>query len=129
MIFHPSDCKINDLMRSLILTILLLAGNALADTRDEINHLLDFVAGTACQYDRNGTVHNGAEAKDHINIKYEHYRKKIKTAEDFIKYSATKSMISGRKYKIHCPDSEVIDASDWLLEELHRYRNTHERKP
>ena len=102
----------------------LLVGSVLADTRQEIDHLLEFVANTDCQYDRNGTVHNGPEARDHINMKYEHYRKKVKTSEDFIKYSATKSMMSGRKYKIHCPGSKTMNASDWLLEELQHYRET-----
>lgn len=110
------------IFRSLILTTALLAGSLLADTQAEIDHLLSFVANTSCQYDRNGTIHDGPEARDHINMKYEHYREKVKTAEEFIKYSATKSLISGRKYKIRCPDAEVVNASDWLLEELHHYR-------
>ena len=108
--------------RPLILITALLAGSVLADTQAEIDHLLSFVANTSCQYDRNGTIYEGTEARNHINMKYEHYKRKVKTAEDFIKYSATKSMISGRKYKIHCPGSETVNASDWLLEELHHYR-------
>ena len=111
-------------LRSLVLVAALLAGSVLADTQAEIDHLLNFVANTSCEYDRNGTVYEGAEARDHINRKYEHYKKKVKTAEDFIRYSATKSMISGRKYKIHCPGSETVNASDWLLEELHHYRSS-----
>ncbi len=90
-------------MKYLVLTMILLAGVAVADTEKEINHLLEFVAASPCQFDRNGTIHNGPEARDHMNMKYEHYRKKVKTAEDFIKYSATRSKLSGRKYKIHCP--------------------------
>jgi len=112
-------------LRTLFLTTVLLAGSVLADTQAEIDHLLNFVANTSCEYDRNGTVHKGTEARDHINMKYEHYKKRVKTAEDFIKYSATKSMISGRKYKIHCADSETVNASDWLLDELHHYRASH----
>jgi len=112
-------------LRTLVLMLVLLPGGSFADTQAEIDHLLKFVANTSCQYDRNGTVHDGPAARDHINMKYGHYRKKVKTAEDFIKYSASKSMISGRKYKIRCPDSEVVNASDWLLEELHRYRVSH----
>ena len=102
----------------------LLAGGALAGTQEEIDHLLDFVANTPCKYDRNGTIHDGPEARDHINMKYEHHKKKVKTTEDFIKYYATKSMISGKKYKIHCPGAETVNASDWLLDELQHYRQT-----
>jgi len=119
MVYSPT---MKHIIKALILTLILLAGSAVADTQQEIDHLLDFVAKTNCQYDRNGTVHSGLDARDHINMKYEHYRKKVKTAEDFIKYSATKSMMSGKKYKIRCPGAEAVNASDWLLEELHRYR-------
>lgn len=112
-------------LRLITFLLLLLSGNVLADTQQEIDHLLDYVAGTSCEYDRNGTIYTGLEARDHIYTKYSHYRKKVKTAEDFIRYSATKSIISGRKYQIRCPDAEPVDASDWLLEELNHYRESH----
>jgi len=105
----------------------LLAGGAFAGTQQEIDHLLEFVAKTPCQYDRNGTVYDGPEARDHINMKYKYYKKKVKTAEDFIRYAATRSKISGRKYQIHCPDSGTMNTSDWLLGELNRYRSTLEQ--
>ena len=123
------DILIMKLNRIQILLGLLLSGTLAASsqqevTRQEIDHLLNFVSNTACQYDRNGTLHNGPEARDHINMKYEHYKKKVKTTEDFIKYSATKSKFSGRKYKIHCPDAQVADTSDWLLGELQAFRES-----
>lgn len=114
-------------LRTLILTMALLAGSVLAGTQAEIDHLLDFVANTPCKYDRNGTIHDGPEARDHINMKYKHYKKKVKTTEDFIKYSATKSMLSGKKYKIRCPDSGAVFASDWLLDELKIFRENGEK--
>ena len=98
-------------------------GMAFADTQQEIQHLLEFVAETSCQYERNGTIYNGLEARDHINMKYEYYKKKVKSTEDFIKYSATSSKMSGKKYKIHCPDSDEMDSSQWLLDELHTFRS------
>ena len=102
--------------------LLLLAGAALAGTGQEIGHLLDYVAKTDCKYDRNGTIYDGPEARDHMNRKYRYYRKKVGTAEDFIKYSATRSTVSGKEYKIRCPGASVISSSEWLLEELRRYR-------
>lgn len=113
------------LFRFVSLLLMLLSGNVLAGMQQEIDHLLDYVSLTTCQYDRNGTIHTGPDARDHIKMKYEHYKKKVKTTEDFIKYSATRSMISGRKYKIRCTGSELVNASDWLLEELARYRANH----
>jgi len=109
-------------LNTLILAMALLAGSALAGTQEEIDHLLDYVANTPCKYDRNGTIHDGPDARDHINMKYEHYKKKVKTAEDFIRYSATKSLMSGKKYKIRCPGVEAVFASDWLLDELKVFR-------
>jgi len=107
---------------SIVLASGLITGGALADTVQEIDHLLNFVAISKCQFDRNGTVHSGPEARDHINRKYEYYREDITSTEDFIKYSATSSKLSGRRYKVRCPGSAVMNTSDWLLVELTRFR-------
>lgn len=96
----------------------------LADSEKEITHLLNFVATTSCQYERNGDIHTGSEAVEHIKKKYDYFREDIETTEDFIKYSATKSKISGSHYKIHCPNQATIHSSSWLIAELERYRNT-----
>ena len=106
------------------LVMAVLAASVQAGTQEEIAYLLDFVAATPCKYDRNGTVYDGPEARDHIFRKFEHYRKKVKTAEDFIKYSATRSMISGKKYVIRCPGFADVFASDWLLDELKSFRRS-----
>ena len=99
-----------------------ILGGAVADTVQEIDHLLNFVGSSKCQFDRNGTIHCGPEARDHINRKYVYYKKKVASTEDFIKFSATRSKISGRRYTVHCPDSAVMNTSDWLLDELTRFR-------
>ncbi len=90
--------------------------------QDEINHLLSYVANTQCQYDRNGTLHSGAEAVEHINKKYDYFKDDIQTTEDFIKYSATKSKMSGNFYYIRCHEKAALKSKDWLLNELKRYR-------
>lgn len=68
----------------------------------EIQHLLNYVASTSCQYERNGTFHTGIEAKKHILKKHRYFQEDITTTEKFIKYAATKSKMSGQYY-IHCP--------------------------
>lgn len=111
-----------------IITAIVLFGSSLlfAGTQDEINHLIDFVEKTSCKYERNGSMHTGADAKEHIVKKYEYFKEKgkINSAEDFIKYSATKSELSGNKYKVHCPGTATQYSSDWLLSELKEYRKT-----
>ena len=114
-------------LKLLMLTSMLIVASANADTQQEINHLLDYVANTDCQYDRNGRIYDGLEARDHINLKYEYYKDKIETTEDFIKYAATKSKLSGEKYKIHCPGYEPVYAGDWLLTELRIYRENNNK--
>lgn len=102
---------------------MLFAGSAVADTQQEINHLLAFVASTTCQYERNGSVYDGTRAEQHIKKKYAYFKDKINSAEDFIKYSATKSTMSGKLYKIHCGNMATQNSSDWLLDELKKYRD------
>jgi hypothetical protein len=109
-----------------VITILLslLSFNVFASTQDEIAHLLKFVETTECKYERNGTLHNGAEAVKHINKKYQYYADDIKSTEDFIKYAATKSKMSGKYYKIHCANADVVKSQEWLLTELKTYRKS-----
>lgn len=96
--------------------------NAFASVYAEIDHLLHYVASTDCQYERNGSLHNGAEAVKHIQRKYDYYRDDIQSAEDFIAYSASKSALSGRYYWIHCDGQAPQKSQDWLSAELVRFR-------
>lgn len=96
----------------------LLSSNVFSSTQGEINHLLQFVGLTSCKYERNGTMHTGKDAVEHINKKYEYYKDDIETAEDFIEYSATKSKMSGKYYLVHCNTNDPVNSKDWLLTEL-----------
>jgi len=99
------------------------AATAQAVTADaEIDHLLKFVEGTQCRYERNGEMHSGKEAAEHIRKKYAHFKDEIATAEDFIALSATKSELSGKKYRVFCAGEKVQDSERWLLGELKSYR-------
>lgn len=114
------------LIRSFTLLLLLMFSfSSLASNQDEIVHLLKFVAATECVYERNGSMHSGSEAVEHIKKKYSYFEDDIKTAEDFIKYSATKSKMSGKYYKIHCDANSPINSRDWLTTELNVYRSVH----
>jgi hypothetical protein len=115
------DCKLN-LSNVFLILLSALSLNVFASSEDEINHLLNFVASTDCQYERNGTLHNGKEAVEHINKKYAYYLYDIESTEDFIKYSATKSKMSGKYYQIYCGSHSAVKSQDWLLTELSVYR-------
>ncbi len=93
-------------------------------TQLEIEHLLEYVKSTDCQYERNGTQHTGVEAVEHIKKKYDYYVDDIKSAEDFIEYSATQSKMSGKKYKVHCKGLAEQTSQNWLMKELKLYRQS-----
>jgi len=88
----------------------------------EVQHLIDYLKTSGCEMERNGSRHDAEEAVKHIQKKYDYYRDDIKTTEDFIEKSASQSMLSGSKYRVHCPGGKVRLTADWLMEELERYR-------
>jgi predicted GTPase len=123
----------------LVVAALAVAFQASADKKEEeagkkelettIEHLLEFVRTSDVVFIRNGKEHSPEDAAKHIEKKYKHYKKKIKTPEDFIEKSATKSMMSGKKYQVRLKDGTLINTSDWLTEELERYRNAEASAP
>lgn len=92
-------------------------------TAGEVQHLLNYIKNTSCSLERNGKFYEGAEAVSHVEKKYDYYRDKIRTTEDFIKYAATKSLFSGNYYHVKCGNKPMMKTKDWLLQELTRIRS------
>lgn len=101
-----------------------------AQIQDQIDHLLVFIADSECKFMRNGKWYDSSEAAKHIKRKFEYVRDKdlVSSAEDFVKYSATKSSLSGRKYRVKCGGDPEKDSSDWLRSELSTYRSSRTHK-
>jgi len=93
-----------------------------ANQVNEVNHLLDFVKNSKCIINRNGTDHVGEKGVKHIESKYDYFRDDIKSTEDFIKYAATKSTMSGKFYMVTCPGEKTIRTQNWFLNELKWFR-------
>ena len=110
-----------------LLFVTICSSMAYAAPQDEINHLLQYVKNTSCSYERNGKRHTGEEALKHIKKKYDYFSDEIETAEDFIKYSATKSKMSGKYYKVYCNNNKPVLSKSWLLTELKQYRKNTEK--
>ena len=87
----------------------------------EVQHLLNFVAASGCTFIRNGNDYNAAQARHHLEIKYNYARKRLTSSEEFISRVASKSSMSGKKYKVRCNDTE-LSSHDWLTQELHKFR-------
>jgi len=94
-----------------------------AGMESEIDHLLEYIETSGCTFNRNGTIHDGQDAGEHIRKKYAHTKRYIKTTADFIQYAATKSSMSGKPYQVTCEGIETPTAK-WLSDELARFRKT-----
>lgn len=90
--------------------------------RHEVLHLLDYLRTSDCAMERNGKNYDSEGAYSHVKRKYEYFRDEIRTSEDFIEYSASKSTMSGKYYRVVCKDESAVLTRDWLLEELRNYR-------
>jgi len=104
-----------------LLMIFLFHISCSAGPIEEIAELLNFIEQTECIFIRNGKQYDSIAARQHIEKKYEYYKKKITTAEDFIQYSATKSSLTGKHYKVLC-NGVRMNSSDWLKDELAKMR-------
>ena len=123
---------------SLILALMLVpvaraAPPAMAQT--EINHLLEFVGSSGCEFYRNGSWFDSKRGQAHLRSKYQWLapRDQINTAEDFIEKAATRSSLSGQPYEVRCDGGEAMKAmtsNRWLHDELTRYRTpgSHQQK-
>jgi hypothetical protein len=102
----------------------MFAGQLLASESldDSIKFLLDYVAKSDATFIRNGQKHTPQEAANHIKAKYEHFKNEIKTPDDFIRLSASKSLLTGKPYLVRTPDGKEMRLDVWLTEALKQYR-------
>ena len=81
-----------------------------------------------CSFRRRLVLHvrtNGAEypsdkAREHLATKYQFAGSRISTAEEFIRYLATQSSISGELYHVKCGKADALSGV-WLTNELKRF--------
>ena len=114
------------MIRVLVLMILLTGpiAAALADTAadTEIRALIQAVAESGCEFNRNGSVHSAEAAAEHLELKYSRGKRYAHSAEAFIERLASKSSWSGKPYQMVC-DGEEQPAGDWLTATLEEFRN------
>jgi hypothetical protein len=100
----------------------ILPAETSADMETEILHLLNYIQQSACIFIRNDKEYDGQAACDHIDKKYSYAKRHIKTTDDFIRYAASQSSISGKPYRVRCEGREMPTA-EWLRAELERFRH------
>lgn len=91
--------------------------------RELIDALVAHVRGLeGAVFIRNGTEHSPADAADHMRLKQRNAGARVKTAEDFIRYCATESSISGKPYTIRMADGREVGSGEYLTGVLRELR-------
>lgn len=87
-----------------------------AEARSEIAQLISSLDGSPCRFQRNGSWHDGSDARAHLQRKYDYLLKKnrVDTAEQFIERAASQSSMSGKPYRIQCPGQPEQTAAAWF---------------
>ncbi|MCW5581309.1 MAG: DUF5329 domain-containing protein [Luteimonas sp.] len=94
------------------------------DPGDEIDALIGALAASGCEFQRNGTWHDAARAKAHLQRKYDWLRKRglADTPELFIERAASRSSTSGRDYRVRCPGEQEATSAEWFGDRLRQLR-------
>ena len=114
------------ILGALLLGLVLPASAApSAKAKAEIAGMMDALSGSGCRFQRNGSWHGAAEARAHLQRKYDYLLKKNKvdTVEQFIERAASRSSMSGRAYRVQC-DGKEQDSASWFNTQLKRLRSS-----
>lgn len=86
----------------------------------EIAALLAALQASPCRFQRNGSWYPAAEARAHLQRKYDYLRKRdlVASAEQFIARGASRSSSSGKAYRVACPGQPEQDAATWFAQQL-----------
>jgi hypothetical protein len=131
---HPVAAQ----LQVLVLTAALMAANAALGattaTPAEIRQLIDAVASSGCEFERNDKRYPAPEAAKHLESKLETAAKswfaparEKWTAEMFIGKIATGSSLSGDPYWIICKDQPRVHSDAWLTGKLKDLRTKNQR--
>jgi hypothetical protein len=122
-------------MHSRILSCTLLAAalfaapvhaDAPVPVQNEVNYLLGYIAGSGCEFYRNGSWYESKKAQSHLRDKYTYLAGKnlIDTTDHFIERAASESSMSGSPYQIRCGTHAPVNSGQWLREKLAELRAT-----
>ena len=106
----------------LILAAVAYAGGPSPTESARIDYLLGVDASLHdAQFIRNGTAYDSTAAVEHLRTKLRMAGSRVKTAEDFIRYCASESSVSGEPYAIRLPDGRMVSSADFLRQKLREF--------
>jgi NAD(P)-dependent dehydrogenase (short-subunit alcohol dehydrogenase family) len=92
----------------------------------KIDFLIDSVAALkGASFIRNGSTYDAAQAASHLRMKLRFAGSRVKTAQDFIVYCASKSSMSGIPYRIRFANGRDVDSEIFLRQRLTDYAAGH----
>jgi len=109
-------------LRWLLLLGLLFAASVFAVPLTEqqkiaaLIHSIEVLPGA--KFIRNGSSFSGKDAADHLRMKLGNAGGRVQTAEQFIRYIASGSSMSGEPYQIQLADGRKITSAAFFNEEL-----------
>lgn len=112
-----------EIIAALIVGCLCGPGFAAEPVDAEIEVLIQAVASSGCEFERNGDRHEAAAAADHLRLKYRRGKRYATSAEKFIDRLASKSSFTGRQYLMLCPGEDEQTANAWLHAALNAHRH------
>jgi hypothetical protein len=113
-------------LSNLVLTPLVQAQASAPTQAQRIDYLINSVESMgAAQFIRNGTPYDAKAAASHLRLKRRMGGSSCLTAEDFIRYCATQSSVSGKAYEIRLPDGTVVSAAAFLQGKLAEFDRAH----
>ena len=120
----PRNFALAALVALLLLPAALFARDAREQARiDFLIHGVESSAGV--KFIRNGSEYDGTAAAAHLRMKANYGGERLKTAEDFVKYCASESSLTHRKYKIKLGDGTSMDAANYFAAELRKFDEKH----
>lgn len=86
----------------------------------EVRALIAALGQSGCRFQRNGRWHDAEAARAHLQRKYDAARRQgwQGGAEDFIEAAASRSSVTGKPYRVECPDHAGQEAGDWFRRQL-----------
>jgi hypothetical protein len=112
---------VRETLAAVVLAGLLFVAGAAAGAESidpAVAGLLRAVETSGCRMDRNGEVHDGKAAADHLRMKLERSGRPGMSADQFIDRIASGSSISGTPYWVLCPGQPAVESRVWLRARL-----------
>jgi Family of unknown function (DUF5329) len=116
-------------MRKAVLSLLIVlacsaAFAAPSPARPEIDALLSRLQASGCSFQRNGSWHDGTEARVHLmrKLQYLEDRNLVQTTEQFIERAGAGSSMSGKPYLVRCGNAAPVESKVWLTNALNALR-------